>query len=72
MVQTTTRKTARPENNRLATSFLEWAAQEVDRLLAARAHAGSLEEKAQCELQLAVVCDAARRYGEALQDVAEL
>ena len=72
MIQTTPRKTARSDGNRLATSFPEWAAREVDRLLAARAHAGSMEEKAQCDLQLAVICDAARRYGEALEDAAEL
>jgi hypothetical protein len=72
MVQTTTRKTARSNNDRLVTSFPEWAVGEVDRLLTARERARSVEEKTQYDLKLALICDAARRYGDNLEDTAEL
>jgi hypothetical protein len=52
--------------------FPEWAAVEVDRLLAARQIARSRDERAQVELQIAALCDAAQRYGRSLLDAAEL
>jgi hypothetical protein len=53
-------------------SFPEWAATELDRLLRARSKATSDEERANCDLQLAVVCDAAERYGRSLVEAAEI
>ncbi len=46
--------------------------QEIERLLSSRRYAQSSEERAQCDLQLAVVCEAARRYGVSLAEYAEL
>lgn len=53
-------------------SFPEWALSEVDRLIDARSHARTPAERAQVELQLAVLCDAANRYGRTLTETAEL
>jgi hypothetical protein len=63
---------SRPPDGLLFPSFPEWAASEVDRLLRERAQARNREDRAQVELQLAVVCDAAQRYGNSLAEVAEL
>lgn len=56
----------------LRSSFPEWAAGEVERLLKARAVTGSPAERAQLDLQLAVICDAAQRYGNSLAETSEL
>jgi hypothetical protein len=56
----------------LRSSFPEWAAREVERLLKARTTSGSAAERAQLELQLAVICDAAQRYGNSLAESSEL
>ena len=44
----------------------------VDRLLQARKRARTPDERAQVELQIAVICDAANRYGRTLAETAEL
>ena len=56
----------------LEATFPEWALGEVDRLLRARARAATPDERAQVELQIAVICDAANRYGRTLAETAEL
>jgi hypothetical protein len=53
------------------TTFPDWAAQEVNRLLRAREHARTAAERAQYDLQLAVLCDAAHRYGRSLAESSE-
>ena len=53
-------------------TFPEWALDEVDRLLQARSRAATAAERAQVELQIAVICDAANRYGRTLAETAEL
>jgi hypothetical protein len=51
--------------------FAEWAAQEVDRLLQTRSSARTPADRAQVELQIAIVCDAAQRFGRSLTETAE-
>ena len=53
-------------------TFPEWALNEVDRLLQERSRAATSAERAQVELQIAVICDAANRYGRTLAETAEL
>lgn len=53
-------------------NFPEWAATEVVRILRARERAESHEERAQYELQLALLCNAADRYGRSLTEASEL
>ena len=56
----------------LEATFPEWALSEVDRLLAVRSRALTPDERAQAELQIALICDAADRYGRTLVDTSEL
>jgi hypothetical protein len=53
-------------------TFPEWAAQEVSRLLHARERARTATDRAQVELQLAILCDAAHRYGNSLAENSEI
>jgi hypothetical protein len=53
-------------------SFGEWASREIERLLDARSTAATPDERAEVELRLAVVYDAAGRYGRSLAEVSEL
>ena len=53
-------------------TFPEWAVREVERLLSARASARSREERYEIDLQLAVLCGAAERFGRSLTEAAEL
>lgn len=57
---------------RIAPSFGEWAAQELERLIRARSAARTAEERTQVELQIATVYGAAQRFGRSLADSAEL
>lgn len=52
--------------------FPEWVATEMARLIQARQSARTPEERAQYELQLAIVCDVAHRYGRALAETSEI
>lgn len=61
-----------PTNRTPAASFPEWASQEIERLVTARIEASDDRERAQYELQLAVIYDAAQRYGSSLAEAAEL
>lgn len=56
----------------LPPSFSDWTVREVDRLLAARATARTAEERATVELKIAILCDAAQRFGRSLAESAEL
>jgi len=47
-------------------------AAEIQRLIQARQNARTPEERAQHELRLAIVCDAAHRYGRSLAELSEL
>ncbi|MGV3723735.1 MAG: hypothetical protein ACO1SX_22785 [Actinomycetota bacterium] len=62
----------KPEPAASRNCFPEWVASEINRLLQARQNAHTPEEQAQCELQLAIVCDAAHRYGRSLAELSEL
>ena len=62
----------RPSDDSLPTSFPEWILREVDRLLNARAEADTKEEQAQVDLKLAIVFDAAHRFGQSLTEVSEI
>jgi len=73
MMQWRAEAPAARQGQRLAgESFPEWLGQEMDRLLRARAAASSLEERAQVDLQLAVLCDVAQRYGRRMLEASEL
>ncbi|MFN3649821.1 MAG: hypothetical protein ACK47B_09575 [Armatimonadota bacterium] len=63
---------ARASAPQRAESFPEWAAAEVGRLIDARAQATTTAEQAELELRIAMVYDAAQRYGRSLADSAEL
>lgn len=52
-------------------TFPEWASLEIQRLLEARAAAADDQERAQFDLQLAILCDTAQRYGRSLTEIAE-
>lgn len=52
--------------------FPEWVAAEINRILQARQSARTPEEQEQYELQLAIICDAAHRYGRSLAETAEI
>jgi len=52
--------------------FPEWAVAELQRLIQARQNARTPDERAQCELQLAIICDAAHRYGRSLAEFVEI
>lgn len=60
-----------PEPTSPRTCFPEWLSAEVDRLIQARQSARTTEEQEQYELQLAIVCDAANRYGRSLAETSE-
>lgn len=60
------------QNATSAICFPEWASAELNRLLAARQNARTPEERGQYELQVAMIYDAAHRYGRALAEVSEL
>ena len=53
-------------------TFADWATREVNRLLKARDHARTAAERVQYELQLAVLCGAADRYGRSLVETSEI
>ena len=52
--------------------FPEWAIRQVDHLLKTRALAATAAERAELDLQIAVVYDTARRYGSSLMEASEL
>jgi hypothetical protein len=60
------------QNAASRTCFPEWASAELNRLLNARQNARTPEERGQYELQLALIYDAAHRYGRSLAEVSEL
>lgn len=62
----------KPEPPVTRNCFPEWVAAEINRLLQARQAAGTPEEQAQYELQLAIICDAAQRYGRSLTELSEI
>jgi hypothetical protein len=61
-----------PEPATARNCFPEWAASELQRLIQARQVARTVDERTQCELQIAIICDAALRYGRTLAEFGEL
>lgn len=71
-MELTTRSISYQPAETAPTTFPDWASQEIERLMSARQSVQDPQERAQIDLQLAVVCDAARRYGHSLVEAAEL